>query len=125
MKIPSSKVLYWTGGIIVLLAGVWYYKKHTSAMGTTSDYQSSQGALSSGSSVADQYPTQTQEQQLAAQTAATQAAVTNAQTAATAAQNVANTNADAAKTVANTNATATETAAAINAGGSILGGLGI
>jgi len=123
MKIPSSKVLYWTGGIVALLAGVWYYKKHMPVTGTTSDFQSSQGALSSGTSVADQYPTQTQEQQLAAQTAATQASVSNAQTAANAAQNVASTNADAAKTVANTNASATETAAAINAGGSILGGI--
>jgi hypothetical protein len=123
MKLPSSKVLYWTGGIIALLAGVWFYKNHTSVTGTTSDFQSSQGALSSGTSVADQYPTQTEEQQLAAQTAATQAGVQNAQTAANAAQNVANTNADAAKTVANTNASATETAAALNAGGSILGGI--
>ena len=112
MKLPSSKVLYWTGGIIALLAGVWYYKKHTSATGTTSDFQSSQGALSSGTSVADQYPTQTQEQQLAAQTAATQASVQNAQTAANAAQNV-----------ANTNATASETVAAITAAGNAAGGL--
>jgi hypothetical protein len=123
MKLPSSKVLYWTGGIIALLAGVWYYKKHTSATGTTSDFQSSQGALSSGTSVADQYPTQTQEQQLAAQTAATQASVQNAQTAANAALSNAQTAANAAQNVANTNATASETVAAITAAGNAAGGL--
>lgn len=100
-----------------LLFGAAYfiYKKNAGTSISSSGF-TTPGGIQNGTSVADQYPTQAQEQDLAAQTAASQLSAKTA-------EDVAATNANAAKDVANTNASATETAATINAAGNALGGL--